>query len=194
MGVSGVFPLATRRQGHRVQASLLGKPHPRPWQRNRRSFHQTRSVATIFNREKTKWLNILHAGWPGGLVIAGIITIYIDTVPCGYQGRVDRGSRRHLLVHAASLHIPVQEREAAGVLYKEMLAEFGILGAAVVGFLVSLQLIDFFSIGGDLPATQRYIFWGIGAAIVLLFGLYHASSRPLPHVFHDPDHDAARDN
>src|SRR5881396_3452407 len=25
-------------------------------------------VATIFNREKTKWLNILHAGWPGGLV------------------------------------------------------------------------------------------------------------------------------
>ena len=24
-------------------------------------------VATIFNRDKTKWLNILHAGWPGGL-------------------------------------------------------------------------------------------------------------------------------
>ena len=24
-------------------------------------------VATMFNREKTKWLNILHAGWPGGL-------------------------------------------------------------------------------------------------------------------------------
>ena len=23
-------------------------------------------VATLFHREKTKWLNILHAGWPGG--------------------------------------------------------------------------------------------------------------------------------
>ena len=27
-------------------------------------------VATLFPREKTKWLNILHAGWPGGLVLA----------------------------------------------------------------------------------------------------------------------------
>ena len=33
------------------------------------------------SREKTKWLNILHAGWPGGLVLAGMLTIYIDYVP-----------------------------------------------------------------------------------------------------------------
>ena len=26
-------------------------------------------VATMFPREKTKWLNILHAGWPGGLCL-----------------------------------------------------------------------------------------------------------------------------
>ena len=29
-------------------------------------------VATMFKKDKTKWLNILHAGWPGGLVIGGI--------------------------------------------------------------------------------------------------------------------------
>ena len=34
-------------------------------------------VATMFPREKTKWLNILHAGWPGGLVLAGIIVIFM---------------------------------------------------------------------------------------------------------------------
>src|SRR4029077_2589312 len=34
-------------------------------------------VATMFSRQKTKWLNILHAGWPGGLVLAGILTIAI---------------------------------------------------------------------------------------------------------------------
>src|SRR5688572_25669141 len=34
-------------------------------------------VATMFSREKTKWLNILHAGWPGGLVLAGLITIFM---------------------------------------------------------------------------------------------------------------------
>ena len=31
-------------------------------------------VATMFHKEKTKWLNILHAGWPGGLVLGGIMT------------------------------------------------------------------------------------------------------------------------
>src|SRR5271155_3199554 len=29
-------------------------------------------VATLFNRDKTKWLNTLHAGWPGGLVAGGL--------------------------------------------------------------------------------------------------------------------------
>ena len=28
-------------------------------------------VATIYKDNKTHWLNILHAGWPGGLVLAG---------------------------------------------------------------------------------------------------------------------------
>src|SRR5947207_11236326 len=32
-------------------------------------------TATIFPRNKTHYLNILHAGWPGGLVIAGILSI-----------------------------------------------------------------------------------------------------------------------
>ena len=36
-------------------------------------------VATMFSKEKTKWLNILHAGWPGGLVIGGLITIAMGT-------------------------------------------------------------------------------------------------------------------
>src|SRR6187551_422173 len=35
-------------------------------------------VATMFTFNKTKWLNILHAGWPGGLVLAGVMTIAID--------------------------------------------------------------------------------------------------------------------
>ncbi len=37
-------------------------------------------VATMFSRDKTKWLNILHAGWPGGLVLAGLLAIGMGTV------------------------------------------------------------------------------------------------------------------
>src|SRR5258708_486593 len=32
-------------------------------------------VTTMFNTDKTKWLNRLHAGWPGGLVLGGLCTI-----------------------------------------------------------------------------------------------------------------------
>jgi MFS family permease len=42
-------------------------------------------VATMFSKEKTKWLNILHAGWPGGLVIAGIIVIFMGNAPWGIK-------------------------------------------------------------------------------------------------------------
>lgn len=58
-----------------------------------------------------------------------------------------------------------------------MLSEFGVLGAAVVGFLVSLQLMDFFSNGGtiEFSAMQKTIFALIGAAIVVAFGIYTRS-------------------
>jgi hypothetical protein len=55
-----------------------------------------------------------------------------------------------------------------------MLSEFGILGAGVVGFLVTLQLMDFF------PNVNKYIFMAIGAAMVIAFGAYTKSlGRPL---------------
>src|SRR5690606_25136528 len=32
-------------------------------------------VATMFPEEKSRWLSILHAGWPGGLVLGGIMAL-----------------------------------------------------------------------------------------------------------------------
>jgi MFS family permease len=116
-------------------------------------------VATMFTFNKTKWLNILHAGWPGGLVLAGIMTI--------------------------GVRFPVQERVAAGVSYRSMLAEFGILGALVVAFLLVLQLMDFFSNGGtqELSPAMRWGFIALGVAIVAAFGIYTRSlGRPFMFV------------
>ncbi len=36
-------------------------------------------IATVCSKEKTKWLNILHAGWPAGLMVAGALTIMLGT-------------------------------------------------------------------------------------------------------------------
>src|SRR6266536_4326403 len=37
-------------------------------------------TATLFPKAKTHWLNILHAGWPGGLILGAIIMLGFDQV------------------------------------------------------------------------------------------------------------------
>src|SRR5688572_5634690 len=146
-------------------------------------------VATMFTHNKTKWLNILHAGWPGGLVLAGIITVGIDNFAPATPWSIKLGiiavPAIIFFLMLIPLKFPVQERVAAGVSYREMLAEFGILGALVVGFLVVLQLMDFFSSGGTiaLSTAQKSIFFAIGIAIVAAFALYTKSlGRPFMFV------------
>jgi len=132
-------------------------------------------VATMFSTQKTKWLNILHAGWPGGLVIAGVIVIFIgDAVPWGLKVGLIAVPAVLFFLILAPFKFPVQERVGSGVSYREMLSEFGVLGALVVGTLVTLQLVDFFSNGGtvELSLLQKTLFVAIGAGIVVAFGIY----------------------
>ena len=133
-------------------------------------------VATMFNKEKTKWLNILHAGWPGGLVIAGMVTIFIDHVPWFVKVGLIAVPAVVYFLMLFTCHFPVQERVSSGVTYKDMLSEFGILGALVVGFLITLQLIEFFSGGGELSMLEKGGFIAIGVAIVVGFGIYTQST------------------
>jgi len=121
-------------------------------------------VATMFHKEKTKWLNILHAGWPGGLVIAGMTVIFMGDVKWGVKiGIIGLPAVVYFLM-LIGRKFPVQERVQQGVSTKEMLSEFGVLGAAIVGLLVTLQLMDFFGGGSKL------LFILIGVAIVAGFG------------------------
>ncbi|MCO6457362.1 MAG: MFS transporter [Pirellulaceae bacterium] len=147
-------------------------------------------VATMFSREKTKWLNILHAGWPGGLVIAGIIVIFMGNLPWGLKVGIIGAPAIIYLLMLTPCRFPISERVASNVSYREMLAEFGILGAAIVGILISLQLMDFFngvpalSVEVDgrlvLATWARGLFIGIGVLIVVAFGAYtQALGRPL---------------
>ena len=34
-------------------------------------------VATLYGKNKTQWLNVLHAGWPAGLVLGGLLSIAV---------------------------------------------------------------------------------------------------------------------
>jgi MFS family permease len=139
-------------------------------------------VATVYSNEKTKWLNILHAGWPGGLVLAGMLVIFLDAVPWWIKIALIAIPAVIYFLMLIPLQFPVSERVASGVNYRSMLAEFGTLGALIVGFLLTLQLMDFFSNGSTTPLAdwQRWAFIGIGVAVVAAFAAYTRSfGRPL---------------
>ena len=89
-------------------------------------------VATMFSKEKTKWLNILHAGWPGGLVITGLLVIAIDTFaptsPWALKVGLIAVPTVVYFLMLIGVKFPESERVSAGVSYKDMLSEFGILG------------------------------------------------------------------
>ena len=136
-------------------------------------------VATMFSREKTKWLNILHAGWPGGLVIAGLLTIWLNSLEVDWWIRIAIIAPPAVIffLMLLPLSFPEQERVASGVSYREMLAEFGVLGAAIAMFLIALQLAQSF------PNVNGWIFGGLGLLAVVAFGAYTRSlGNPLLFV------------
>ena len=125
-------------------------------------------VATIFRKDKTKWLNILHAGWPGGLVIGGLITLAL-----GAKAHTDWRVLVYVIAIPAFIYVamlakarfPVNERVASGTTYREMLAEFGILGAAIASYLITAQLAEVFGWSAGIK-------WGLFAVMVIAFGAY----------------------
>ncbi|MEP0842690.1 MAG: MFS transporter [Phycisphaerae bacterium] len=98
-------------------------------------------VATMFTREKTKWLNILHAGWPGGMVLGGLLTIGMGA-GASWKMKVGLILIPTLLYGLLLLgrRFPVHERVLAGVSYKDMLKEVGAIGAALASGLVVWEM------------------------------------------------------
>lgn len=139
-------------------------------------------VATMFSKEKTKYLNMLHAAWPGGLVLAGLITIAMGGAEWWIKVGIIAVPAAIYFLMLIGKHFPENERVSAGVSYKDMLSEFGVLGALIVGFLVVLQLLDFFSNGSSvvLSGGQKTFFILIGVVLVVAFAVYTKSlGRPL---------------
>ena len=135
-------------------------------------------VATMFSKNKTKWLNILHAGWPGGLVIVGLITIAMAGTEWWMRIGIIAVPAIIFFIMLVPLKFPENERVAAGVSYRDMLAEFGFAGAMIVAFLLTLQLIQFDKLAGW--GVSPFVFIGIGAAMVIAFTAY---TRSLGNMF-----------
>lgn len=119
-------------------------------------------VATLFPKEKTHYLNILHAGWPGGLILGGLASYFMnpgDAKAVSWQIQISL-----FLIPVAVYGImllgqrfPKSEASQHGVAYVDMLKQVGILGAAVICVLLG------FFFKNDLGWTPTVAIIGAGA-------------------------------
>ena len=117
-------------------------------------------VATLFPKNRTHYLNILHASWPAGLVVGGLagwilgdqmhmdwkIQLALFLIPTVGYGLIFFGQS-----------FPKSEASAKGLSMGEMMKDVGILGAAVACFL----LVRFFQDALHLSATISYVLGGV---------------------------------
>ncbi len=139
-------------------------------------------VSTLFPNNRTHYLNILHASWPAGLVLGGLvgwilgegmqvswkIQLGLFLVPTALYGIAFMGQS-----------FPKSEASARGLSVGQMLQDVGILGALVACFLVGLFFRD--QLGGILgfftgspffaSATWSGLAWGVALVLVLIVGI-----------------------
>ena len=95
-------------------------------------------VATLYRDEKTHYLNILHAGWPGGIIIGALLGVAMI-------GRVHWEIVLALYLVPTLIYVlmmvgerfPMSEATAAGVRFGEMIREFA---APMMIFLLVLDV------------------------------------------------------
>jgi MFS family permease len=107
-------------------------------------------VATLFPQNKTHYLNILHAGWPGGLIAGGVIGYFkseiypihwiiamtLFLVPVMIYGMMMIGQ-----------HLPRSEASQAGVSFGTMLAEFA--APLLLLLLIIHAMVGYVELGTD---------------------------------------------
>ena len=133
-------------------------------------------VATLFRKDKAKWLNILHAGWPAGLALGALFCALLPDTKL-FFGAVwqFRFALCFIPVVLYALLIlpckfPINERVAAGVTYRDMLKEVGAVGF----FIITVLTVPALSQMLHVPASWPVVF-AIAAVVGLALGFYTRS-------------------
>jgi MFS family permease len=140
-------------------------------------------VAALFPRNKTHFLNILHAGWPGGLIIGGLASFFMAAKQDAAGNLI--GPPVHWTIQISLFLIPVvvygvmlvgqrfprSEASQHGVPYTDMLRELGMLGAAVICVLLGLFFKNDLGWSSLVATAAAAAIWlGFGAIVKFTLG------------------------
>lgn len=105
-------------------------------------------IATIYSKEKTHYLNILHAGWPAGLITGALLGLFmIGKVPWEICLALYLVPTVIYLLMIVKEQFPKSEAAEAGVSFVDMLKEFA---APMLLFLLLLHAcIGYVELGTD---------------------------------------------
>jgi MFS family permease len=139
-------------------------------------------VSTLFPSNRTHYLNILHASWPAGLVLGGLVGwILGEGMQVNWKLQLGLFLVPTVLYGFAFLGQPFPKSEASakGLSVGEMLKDVGILGALVACALLGLFFKD--QLGGILAfftgsafftsATWNTLCWAVAAGLLLIVGV-----------------------
>jgi MFS family permease len=132
------------------------------------------AVATLYPKDKVRYLNMLHAGWPGGLVLGGLLFLALGGLD--WQWKIGLFLLPAVIYGVLMLgcKFPVQERVSAGVSYDDMLKEFGWAGAFIVSYFVA-GAIDAVLAGIFNSGLSTIAFWVITIIPTLIFVVKYKS-------------------
>lgn len=131
-------------------------------------------TASLFPRNKTHWLNILHAGWPLGLILGVVITLGFSQspTPIRWEYKLAVFLVPVLLYGLLMFNrpFPKSEAESAGVSVPDMMGTVGLLGFAVPAFFLGLAVPTLLgAVGISVSPTVGYV---AGAVVWLVYTLY----------------------
>jgi MFS family permease len=131
---------------------------------------------SVFRDEKTKAMNILHASWPAGIVLGGVV--YLTTYMGVTDWSIAKSAWIFMLLPVLAYGImfkmckkfPVDERVENNVPMSEMLQEFGGLGAFLAITFISYELFTQLGVADGGQYTRLLTALGVGIAGGAIFG------------------------
>ena len=140
-------------------------------------------VATLYSSEKTRKLNMLHAWWPGGMIIGGLLAYASTSVGASWQIKLSLilVPATIYLVMAIAQPYPKTERVASNIPTSEMWREAGrpifLLLFVCMWMTAAVELGPdqwFPSVMGSLTGIQGILFLVYTAGLMFILRTYFA--------------------